>query len=297
MNAYSRVCHIDLRSRWFEVAKRIGALSNIGNLETKTLNGKIPFQVIFNKFRKTKPNQVLAEGIAKTSLISPEEQKKKCNLCKEIKRFEEYGDNMLTDKYSPYLICPNLYPIELGHTVIIRKDHGDPNKLEKDDLEIALQIVKETDYRLWHNMVEAALSQLHPHFQGVFHFYPIEYAKKKPLSRCDDIYELEGYPAAHIVFGGENAPEMASMFVRKLKRYTVAITKEGIHIFPIKVPQFSGGIGGFESSGVFVLNSKAEYDSITADMIEKRIAGAMYSKEEMDMLKIWVEASSLAQTY
>jgi len=117
------------------------------------------------------------------------------------------------------------------------------------------------------------------------------------LSRCDDIYELEGYPAAHIVFGGENAPEMASMFVRKLKRYTVAITKEGIHIFPIKVPQFSGGIGGFESSGVFVLNSKAEYDSITADMIEKRIAGAMYSKEEMDMLKIWVEASSLAQTY
>jgi len=263
---------------WFGVAENIGVdFKNLLRVRKKTLISDIglEFNLFFSPKRESRPNQLKEKA-----------EESCCNMGKEISRWERKRDNMLDERaYGDYLICPNLYPICTGHVVLIQKDHN-KTLINSNDLSEMLRFGVERGYGIWHNMEKAASTMPHDHFQAVPINFPIE--KLKLESYNSDLAFIKDYPGDNKVFVGERKFSNTEAQLRRLDKveipYTVAIGSDSVYVIPIRIPQYKGGIGGFETALNFVAKSSDEYNNTTGNDLQNRLKEVLFEPGVPDMV-------------
>jgi len=275
VQAYNQI-EMDL---WESAARNIGVnLEPYSKVERKKLVGSgLEFELILAPERKKRLVQ-------DTKVENNWQGKTPDSLCMELRRWEEKGDNMLDSReYSDYLVCPNKFPIEKGHVVIINKD-CQKKQVNHVDLEEMLRLSNERGYCLWRNMEGAAQTVPHEHFQGLYGSFPTD--KLEIISLVSGQNLLKNYPWANFVFKGEGGTidaeekmiEWKVMESKDIKiPYTIVCSNNRICVFPIRIPQGRGGIGGLETGLEFVAYTKEEYENTNAEDLIGRLGGALYS--------------------
>lgn len=254
---------------WKKVARNIGVdIEYLSQIQRKKIafNG-VNFNIIYSPKRQDRPDQ---RNPISTKIPL-------CNMCKELTRWNKLGDNMLDSRsYNGYLACPNLFPIDIGHVVLIQDDH-DKTVVTNKDLEAMLSFSKERGYLVWHNMQGAASTIPHDHFQAIPFNSPVEdmqlesYDSKKA--------HIKDYPGLNFVYT-ENNTKDANSTIHELYHnnipFTINCIGENIFLFPFRVPQGKGGIGGFETSLNFVAKTQEEFTEVTGNQLEQRLRDTLY---------------------
>lgn len=255
---------------WLSAADNIGVdFKNLLRVRRRVLvsDKGLEFNLFFSPKRESRPNQL--EEKAKDSC---------CNMGKEISRWKRKRDNMLDEReYGDYLVCPNLYPICTGHVVLIQEDHN-KKFVGADDLDDILRLGITRGYGVWHNMEKAASTMPHDHFQAVPINFPIE---KLILESYDsDVASIKNYPGDNKVFVGERKISNTEAQLRRLDRvgipYTLVISSNSIYVIPIRIPQYKGGIGGFETALNFVTKSWYKYNNLTGNDLQNRLKEVLF---------------------
>lgn len=255
---------------WLGAAENIGVdFKNLLRFRRKTLlsDSGLEFNLFFSPKREGRPNQL--ENEARDFC---------CNMGKEIQRWEKKRDNMLDERmYGDYLVCPNLYPITRGHVVLIQKDHNKRLVTSKDLTNVSL-FGAERGYGVWHNMEKAASTIPHDHFQAVPINFPID---KLSLESFDsNMAFIESYPGDIQVFMGERRFENAESRIRRLDKsgipYTILLSLDRVYVVPIRIPQYKGGIGGFETALNFVATDFKEYSEITGNHLQNKLKEVLF---------------------
>lgn len=255
---------------WLSTAENIGVdFKNLLRVRRRVIvsDEGLEFNLFFSPKREARPNQL--EEKAEESC---------CNMGKEISRWEKKKDNMLDGRrYGDYLICSNLYPISTGHVVLIQKNHN-KRAVNSDDLKEVSRFGTGRGYGVWHNMEKAASTMPHDHFQAIPINFPIERLKFE--SYDSDLAFVKDYPGDNKVFIGERRFSEAESQIRGLDRvkipYTIIINPDFIYIVPIRVPQYKGGLGGFETALNFVAKSWEEYVNTTGNELQERLKDVLF---------------------
>lgn len=270
----------------------IGQLLKVEKKPLKSSSGR-EFVLYYNPGRESRPNSQGENNPTdySTSFINGME--------KERRRIE-FGDqkNLLdTKKYNGYWVIPNLYPICIGHVVLIQ-GNSHKNKTTRSDLEGMLDFSLERDYGVWHNTYKAA-STFHEedHFQAIPGNFPIDFLELEQIE--EERYKIKKYIREHAVFTGYNCTQVSEKMIKNLDAKNIPHIilcskgfdeRERVYVFPVKVPQYKGGKGGFEAGGNIVTKNKREYNRLNnADKFESELFGIFYE----ELPEIYEEEKSL----
>jgi len=282
---------------WLDAFKAIGGdVESLLRVEKKYLKSGsgLEFILYYNLGRESRPAD--NPGGDNPTNCSPSF----INGMEKERRRIEFGDkkNLLdTRQYNSYWVVPNLYPIDKGHVVLVQ-GNTHKNKTRRSDLDGVLDFGLERGYGSWHNTYRAA-STFHEedHFQAMPGQFPIDFIELKQAG--EDRYRIKGYPGEHAVFTGYNCTLNAEKMIKNLDAKNIPHIiicsrgfdeKERVYVFPVKVPQYKGGKGGFEAGGNRVTKNKREYNGLdNADRFEFELGEIFYE----DLSEIYEEKRSL----
>lgn len=272
-----------IKRKWMEIAERKSiSIDDLAkeNLVIKTNESKIPYRLLYTEKKRINNNG--------------------CGLCKSI----ENPDNLiLHNLFRPYIISMNDSPVSLGHVVIVHEKHAS-RKFRQDDIECMLKIVRKTGYRVIRDMKDVGASITdHEHFQGFFNKFPVEYARRKPIS--ESVSTMPDYPAANIVFSCKNDSDIkkAVGLIDRLEErleipYNLIVASNDVYIFPRKKEYCDledfGKVCSLEAGGIFLFKDYGKDDEFRSSRnIRGKLKGILRetikTRQEIDLLNLFEE--------
>lgn len=223
------------------------------------------------------------------------------------------------DKYGPWRMCINVYPIDFGSSLVIHEQcpGRKQNDIQQEDLENMTQLSCDTGFRIFHNSVPyiqtvpnmgegkfvigTAASINHLHYQAVLGKFPIENFGKW-ISKYPDTFTMKDYPGANAVFCGKDATKKAYELINELNEnliaHTIFIADNEIYVFPRKKETPSLTLkkaGGYEIAGNLVItdvradgklirNGRQLFEDITYEQVNDALKEVLYQPDELDAL-------------
>ncbi|HBE90107.1 MAG TPA: hypothetical protein DDW41_02765 [Candidatus Andersenbacteria bacterium] len=252
--------------QYTETAQAIGIKPEAYDVHFRRLTaanlGEMSFFIFSNVYKEGRPRAPTKQQTIR--------QQPACGLCKDVDRAKTKGDNiMFKDDYTPFVVIPNLFPLDFGHAMLVDKQHLDEYYCAPDrtKLETIVRFTDETGLRCFRN-VHGTNSSMpnHEHVHIMPVQFPVEYVETREIA--EGIEELVSFPGQHSVFSGENRAIGAYDFISRLQKekhpsedmqklgmfpYVILFASSKIYVAPIRVPQYPkpGSIGAGEIFGVY----------------------------------------------
>jgi hypothetical protein len=238
-----------------------------------------------------------------------------CPLCEEVQIVgSELIKNLDPDsRLENFIVTPNKFPISEGASIAIDKgilDRERPMYTTKnldglaDELEKVFAFGNETGFRAHHNGEGAgATIPRHEHWHlinpgGIYELagekFGLGDAYIEPLCGDNRIFEMPGFPFAHIGFS-QNDPERIVSFLRNLglgigDRYpngavphTISHEQEkGVLVVPFKKFE-KRGIGSGDIAGNVICHSGEEFETIDYNYCINGFGKVLFANSEIDL--------------